>query len=418
MPVFGLIDGNSFYCSCERAFKPSIQKKPVVVLSNNDGCSIARTAEAKALGVKMGEPYHVCKERPELSDVVWFSSNYVLYGDLSRRFYLSLAERLPKVEPYSIDEMFIDLSGFDDVAGLCAFIRSEVMRVAKIPTCIGWGPTKTLAKLANAIAKKHTELNGLCDLTNEQTRKNWLDRLDIDEVWGLGKQNCAKLHKLGVRTIADFVALPPEHVQKLLSVVGKRLQLELKGQSCLSFADMETNKKSIATTKSFGRVVTQWKEMREVIATYATRAAEKLRAEGLQAGYLSVFIHTNRHSGDPYYSNQRGAVIEPTYDTAVLITESIRLLKPLWKNGYRYYKAGIILNDLSCLSNQSDLFSTYDKEKSGTLMQVLDDINARYGRGTLRPSSTALRPSWGARSAMRSPRYTTHLDEIVKARSW
>lgn len=417
-PVFGLIDGNNFYCSCEKAFVPKLQKRPVVVLSNNDGCAISRSSEAKALGIKMGEPYYLCRARSELSGVNWFSSNYVLYGDMSRRLYMGLCERVPRVEPYSIDEMFLDLSGIEGVYSLCRSLRDEIFTITKIPTCIGWGPTKTLAKLANDLAKKNPDLDGLCDLTDERVRNEWFMRLDVSEVWGLGKNNCNRLYAHGVNTISDFLALPSARVQELLTNTGKRLQLELRGVASLNLVMAPSARKSLTTSRSFGRPITEWKEMREALTSYAARAAEKLRSENLQAGYLSVFIQTNRHGAGPYYANQRGAIIEPASDTMAIISETLRLVKPIWKHGFRYNKAGILLNDLSAASCQKSLFQTYDHEKRSLLMKAMDQLNIKYGRGTLRPSSIVLKPAWDARAAMRSPRYTTHIREIPKVKTF
>ena len=268
-PVYGLIDANSFYCSCERVFQPRLRRLPVVVLSNNDGCAIARTAEAKALGIKMGDPWHLIRKRPELAAVEWFSSNYALYGDMSRRMYQVLAERVPRVEPYSIDEMFLDLTGLPgDLTERCRSLRDDVRRIAKIPTCIGWGPTKTIAKLANGIAKDNPDLGGVCDLTDPAKRGSYHAALPVGEVWGIGSKSAAKLEKAGYRTIQEFIDAPVPEVRGLLTVVGERIQAELRGASCLPFVDAPADRKSIACTRSFGRPITAWHEMREAIATY------------------------------------------------------------------------------------------------------------------------------------------------------
>lgn len=418
MPIYGLIDGNSFYCSCERAFQPVLRAKPVVVLSNNDGCAIARTREAKALGIKMGDPWHMTRTRPELAGVAWYSSNYALYADLSRRMYLVLCDRVPRVEPYSIDEMFLDLTGLPNLPALCARIREDVLSIAKIPTCVGWGPTKTLAKLANGLAKDHPELNGLCDLTAPEIRAAWFERTEIGEVWGIGRKNVAKLEAIGVNTIADFLRLDAGQVRAMLSIVGTRIAAELRGVSCLPLAEAAPARKSIATTRTFGRMVTQWKDMREAVAAYTGRAAEKLRAERLVAAHLSVFVQTNPHNGDTWYANQRSACITPTADTGQLTTEAIRLLKPLWRNGLRYFKAGVVLADLSCAGEQGALLLTGPAERSEALMTAFDAVNERFGRGTIRMLASGIQPTWKARASMLSQRFTTSLDEMLEARSW
>ena len=239
--TFGLIDGNSFYCSCERAFSPRLRGRAVVVLSNNDGCAVARTSEAKAAGIKMGDPWHLARRRPEVraAQIVWLSSNYSLYGDMSRRMYEVLAARVPRVEPYSIDEMFLDLDTPRDAADLARELRDAVRRIAKIPTCVGIGPTKTIAKTANAVAKADPALDGVCDLRDEQDRARLYERTGVDEVWGIGGRTADKLGSLGITTIARFVAMPPREVRTLLTVVGARVQMELQGVSCLALSEVD-----------------------------------------------------------------------------------------------------------------------------------------------------------------------------------
>ena len=263
--TFGLIDGNSFYCSCERAFSPRLRGRAVVVLSNNDGCAVALTSEAKAVGIKMGDPWHLARRRPEVraARVEWLSSNYALYGDMSRRMYEVLAARVPRVEPYSIDEMFLDLDTPRDAAKLARELRGEVRRVTKIPTCVGLGPTKTVAKLANAVAKDDPALDGVCDLRDEGDRARLYERTPVSEVWGIGGRTADKLTALGVTTVARFVAMPPREVRSLLTVVGARVQIELQGVSCLSLSDAPPPRKGLAVTRCFGRPVTRCAEMRE-----------------------------------------------------------------------------------------------------------------------------------------------------------
>jgi DNA polymerase V len=418
MPVFGLIDGNSFYCSAERAFAPELRSIPLVVLSNNDGCAIARTPEAKALGIKMGEPWHLAQRRPECTTVEWRSSNYPLYGDMSRRMYEVLTANVPEVEPYSIDEMFLDLTGLPELETFCRRLRDEVRRLAKIPTCVGIGPTKTIAKLANRIAKDDFTLRGVCDLRDEAARAIWYDELPISMVWGIGGKTVEKLNRLGISSIADFVRLEPELVRELLTITGARVQAELRGQSCLPLTLMPPPRQAIAVSRSFGRLVTSWSELREAIAAFATRAAEKLRGEGLEAGHLAVFVHTNPHNGDAWYSGSRAAQIEPTADTLALIAEAARLLRTIWRPGYRYFKAGVVLGELSPARQQGTLFATRDTAKSARAMAALDTVNARFGRGTLRPAATGMFKAWAGRQARHSPRYTTRPEEMLVAQAF
>ena len=418
--TFGLIDGNSFYCSCERAFSPRLRGRAVVVLSNNDGCAVARTAEAKVAGIKMGDPWHLARKRPEVraARVEWLSSNYALYGDMSRRMYEVLAARVPRVEPYSIDEMFLDLDTPCDAADLARDLRHAVRRVAKIPTCIGIGPTKTVAKLANAAAKGDSAMDGVCDLRDERDRARLYERTPVSEVWGIGGRTADKLTALGVTTVARFVAMPPREVRSLLTVVGARVQVELQGVSCLLLSDAPPPRKGLAVTRCFGRPVTRWAEMREACAHHASRAGEKLRAAGLVAGRMAVFLHTDPHGTGPWYSAQHGGRIEPTDDARALVGEAVRMLAPLWRDGLAYMKVGVTLDDLRDAATQPrSLFPTRDPRRSAALMRAVDQANARHGRGTLRLLATGTERPWGTRAGRLTPRYTTHPDEIMQARA-
>ncbi len=421
MPTFGLIDGNSFYSSCERAFAPALNGRPVVVLSNNDGCAIARTAEAKALGIKMGAPWFKVRDQPALAGVEWFSSNYALYADMSRRMYDVLASRVPNVEPYSIDEMFLDLSEMPGDSGRVSAEASAVnavRRIAKIPTCVGIGPTKTIANQANHVAKTREEFGGVCDLRVPDTRAAIYRDMPAGEVWGIGSKTAEKLERAGVSTIADFLDLDPKAARDMLTVVGARVQAELRGTSCLPLSLMSPQRKSLAVTRSFGRAVTRWDDIREAVSAYATRAGEKLRAHGLLAVSMVVFCHTNPHNDDPYYSGQRAARIEPTDDTTALIGEAARLLQAIWRPGFRYIKAGIMLNDLVLAAEQlPQLFATRDRVKSARMMAALDAVNARYGRDTLRPLAAGMARSWKAQQGNVSPRYTTNAGEMLAGRA-
>jgi DNA polymerase V len=415
--MFALIDGNSFYCSCERAFDPALLNKPVVVLSNNDGCVIARTQEAKDLGIKMGDPYHQIAKKPELKPVVWKSSNYVLYGDMSRRMYEVLADMVPQVEPYSIDEMFLDYRGLPgDLVARSAEIRAAVRRIAKIPTCVGIGPTKTLAKLANKIAKGDRHGSGVIDLSSAETRAELFPGIGLSDVWGMGAASVEKLGRAGIRTVAEFIALPQDGVRKLLTVTGQRTHAELRALPCYPFSLNPPSRKTIAVTRSFGRPITAWPEMREAVATYVTRAGEKLRRHGLQAAAMQVFMHTNRFNGDPAYSNQRTIEIEATADSFALITAATRAAEALWRDGFRYAKAGIVLVDLYRPAELPivDMFATRDPAKSKAIMAAMDAINGRFGRGAARPAAVAAAPGWSMRRANLSPCYTTRLDDMLE----
>jgi len=417
--MYALIDANSFYCSCERAFDPKLRGKPVAVLSNNDGCAIALTREAKDLGLKMGEPYHLAKQRPELASVIWRSSNYALYGDMSRRIYETLQELVPSVEPYSIDEMFLDLRDMPgDHVQLATAIKRRVRKIAKIPCCVGIGPTKTIAKLANKIAKQDRHGPGVVDYSDAGVRTAAYPHIPLDTVWGLGPAAIAKLTARGITNIAAFLDLPRDEVRRLLTVTGAKTQAELAGEICFPSNTHPSTRKSLAVTRSFGRAVITWDEMRQAIAAYAANAAEKLRRQGLLATAMQVFLLTNRFNNDPRYANQTTFDIEPTADTRALIVNATRAAERLWRDNYRYAKAGIVLLDLKDPRElPAQLLPSRDPARSEHLMAVLDGINARFGRRTLQPACTGLHAAWDMRRGMVSPRYTTDFKEILGARS-
>ena len=301
--VLALIDGNSFYCSCERVFDAKLAKRPVIVLSNNDGCAVARTSEAKALGIAMGEPYFKIRDLCRQERVAVFSSNYTLYGDMSARMNAIYRQWSPDVEVYSIDESFLDLSGFDrrDLVAYGRDLRATVLRWTGIPTCVGLGGTKTLAKLANHIAKKNPDLAGVCDLTDEAARRRWLDRVEVGEVWGIGPASQRKLAAIGIETVAQLRDLDPRLARKMMSVVGERTVLELRGIACLALEHVPPQRKGCAVTRSFGIPVTTLTGMLEAVAAYATRAGEKLRRHRLETSHMSVFMHTSEfNSRDPH----------------------------------------------------------------------------------------------------------------------
>jgi DNA polymerase V len=414
--MFGLIDGNSFYCSCERAFDPKLRDKPLIVLSNNDGCAIARTTEAKKLGVKMGAPWHLIKDKPEMKSVEWRSSNYELYGDMSRRMYQVLEEMFPAVEPYSIDEMFLDFSGLADAYTLSHLARDQVLKIAKIPTCVGIGHTKTIAKLANAIAKDGPNWHGVCDLSDVDIRQNIYDTTGLGEVWGMGAASVEKAAKLGAFSIAEFIALPVDLVRKSMTVTGLRTQAELRGQSCLTMAFAPPPKKMLAVTRSFGRAVTTYDELHEAVATYAEIAGKRLRATGLCAAGMQVFIQTNQFAPrDPQYNPCTTFGIEATSDSRSLLGSALRAFKRMWRPGYRYAKAGVVLLDLyHPQALPASMFPTRDPARSAALMKTMDLLTDRHGLGAIRIASTAPEGSWNMRRRRLSPRYTTAADEMLK----
>lgn len=415
--MFALVDGNNFYVSCERAFDPTLIGKPVIVLSNNDGCAIARSAEAKALGIKMGEVWHLSKRRPEFQGVIAKSSNYALYGDMSRRVFEVLSENFTRVEPYSIDEMFVDLTAFAR-ADYCRRVRDQVRRITKIPTCIGIGPTKTLAKLANKYAKTAADLGGVADFSDDALRRQAFAEMPIDEIWGVGRAAQAKLNSLGIFTVGQFAALPSASVRKLMTVTGQRTHAELGGLSCMPLSLVPSQQKTVSVTRAFGRPVETWEDMREALAAHASRAVEKARQHGLEACAMQVFFHTNPHDGTPFYNAQRSFEIEPTSDSLALIRHAVGAARSMWRPGLKYAKAGVILPDLVLASEAPrDLLPTVDPIKSEKLMTALDGLNARFGRGTIKPGGIRQAPPWAARANNKSPAYTTRLSDLMEVQA-
>lgn len=420
--VFGLIDCNNFYVSVERVFRPDLQGVPVIVLSNNDGCAISRSNEAKALGIKMGDPEFKLRELIRRENVHVFSSNYALYGDMSRRVGETLSTLVPTVETYSIDESFLNFSELRsfDLAKLARELRGRVQQWTGIPTCVGVAPTKTLAKLANFVAKKRPQYGGVCDLRDAQIRSEILPTVPIEEVWGIGSASAAKLTMHGITTAADLAAMEPEWARNLLTVVGGRVAYELRGVSCLPLELVEPPRKGIAVTRSFGEPVTTWQSMSEAVVTYATRAAAKLRRHGVLAAHMTVFMHTSAFSEGAAYSNSASAqFMEATNDTGELSTLAARLAERIWRDGFRFAKAGVILDDLMPVARQQPaLWVEVDRERRAQLWKVVDRLNAEQGRDTVRLLGGG-KPgaAWSLRASFQSPRWTTRWSDLPKARA-
>lgn len=418
--IFALQDANNFYVSCERVFRPDLEGVPVIVLSNNDGCAVSRSNEAKALGVKMGDPEFKIRELIKRENIRVFSSNYALYGDISRRVVDTITTMVPTLEVYSIDESFLNLTEFRsrDLPELARDVRARVLQWTGIPTCIGIGPTKTLAKLGNFLAKKRPHFRGVCDLRRVEVRAELLPSVPVEEVWGIGAASTAKLQKLGVATAADLAALEPEQARGLLTVTGGRVVYELRGISCLPMELLEPTRKGIAVTRSFGSPIFNWQSMSEAIASYATRGAEKMRRHKVAAAHLYVFIHTSPYADGPRYSNGvSGRFMEATNDTSEVVGLALRLGERIWRDGYRYAKAGVVLTELLPETfRQPSLWSDIDREKRAKLWRVVDDLNADLGRDSVRLlAAGAQAASWKLRASRRSPRWTTRWSELPRA---
>lgn len=418
--IFALIDCNNFYCSCERVFRPDLRDKPVLVLSNNDGCAIARSQEVKALGIKMGDPAFKLRDQIKHHRIHVFSSNYALYGDMSRRVQEVIREFTPSYEVYSIDEVFMNLAGFEhgDLAAYGQKVRQAVLQWVGIPTCVGIGPTKTLAKIANHIAKKVPEEHGVCDLMAEERRRHILESVPVEDVWGIGRATTAKLHRLGVRTAAQLRDLDPKQARKYGTVVAERMIWELRGISCLPLEEVPAAKKGTAVTRSFGKPIFELDEIIEAVTMYASRGGEKLREQNLIAGTLTVFMHTNPFKPVPQYSAAKSASLMPmTSDTRAIIEEAVRLAAAIYRKGFEYNKAGIMLDDLRDAAEKPQTLFFEDKPGSEALMAALDGINQRFGRNTLFFASQGTMNRWKLRAEAKSPSYTTRLTDVPRVRA-
>ena len=415
-----LIDCNSFYASCERIFNPKLLGKPIVVLSNNDGCIITRSAEAKALGIKMGEPYFKAKKIIEKNNVKVFSSNYSLYGDISQRVMEILLGFSPEVEIYSIDEAFLNFKGFKnhELLTYCKHIRQTIKQWVGIPVSIGVGSTKTLSKIANHLAKKEADYEGICILKGDEKIEEALNRIEIGDVWGIGRRLSKFLRNYEVRTAKQFAFLDRRWIRKNMGVVGEKIQLELRGVSCLDLELLPSPKKSCCVSRSFSRPIEKIEELQESIANYGSRVAEKIREEGLIAQSMSIFVLTNHfNKKEKQYSSSIKLQLDyPTSDSKLIVKRAVEGIKRIYKEGYRYKKAGIILYELHSSSSVRGLLD-YDKPRTDSLMRSLDEINYRYGSATLRLAAEGIKKSWQMRREKVSPCYTTSFDQLMIVKS-
>ncbi len=414
-----LIDCNSFYCSCERVFDRRLEGVPVIVLSNNDGCAIARSAEAKALGIRMGDPFFKIEALCRANNVRVFSSNYALYGDMSRRVNAVIARFGDTRELYSIDETFLALDhAARELLATGQDIRRAVLQETGIPTCVGIGPTKTLAKLANAIAKKRPEFGGVCSLMDETQRPAMFAGWDVADVWGIGRATAAKLQALGVTDALVLSQLQLKQARTLGTVVLERLIAELNGVPCLAIEELPAARKGTAVTRSFGRPVRDLGGIMEAIAQHATRASEKLRSGGLVAGQLTAFLHTSRFRPEPHYHGSRSVQLMPmTSDARVLTAAARRCIEAAYRDGYAYAKAGVILDDLRPAADAPPCLFAGTEAGSPRLMAAMDGINDRFGRGTVRLATQGFRQRTALRSQHRSPCYTTRWDQLPVVRA-
>jgi len=432
--VYALVDGNNFYVSCERVFRPDLQHRPVIVLSNNDGCAIARSNEAKELGVRMGHPWHEIRHLEHQAGLVALSANFALYGDMSDRMASLVAALGHRHEVYSIDESFVDLSGIrGDMTERAHAIRARVLQWVGIPCGVGIAHTKTLAKLANHVAKTAerkpgsypSKLAQVCNLAQlpREDLDAVLDSTDVGEVWGVGRKITAQLKVAGIETVLDLARLDPATVRRRWSVVLERTVRELQGMSCIGLDDQPPPKKEIACTRSFGQPISGLADMEQAVSTFASMAAQKLRRQSSHTAHVLVFIHTSPYRKGPQYARSITVpLLRATSDTVPVVNAALAGLRRIYRSGYAFIKAGVMLLDLhSAKLRQGELdLEPLEAQDSARerLMGVLDELNQRYGRGTLKLASagveaTGERASWAMRQERRSPAYTTSWNDML-----
>jgi DNA polymerase V len=419
--MFALVDCNNFYASCERVFNPKIIHRPVVVLSNNDGCVIARSNEAKALGFKMGDPYFKVRPLIEKHGVAVFSSNYTLYGDMSSRVMQTLEQFAPELETYSIDEAFLNLAGFppETLADHALTIRRTVKQWTGIPVSVGIGPTKTLAKAANRLAKTMPAAGGVWVITTLEERQEALSRLPVGDVWGIGRQWARFLEGNGIATALDLARLPDSWIRKNLNVIGLRTATELRGTPCIPLELAPPPKKGLVVSRMFGQKLTDFEPVKEALIAYVTRAGEKLRRDRLLARHMQVFIHNSPFDRrEPYFSNGTGFKLpQPTSDTAELIRHACHALTRIFRPGIHYAKCGVMLTELVTEgTEQRDLFDIRDKDRRQRLMTALDTINRRMGRDTVFYAGSGIRRDWAAFANMRTQAFSTEWRQMMQVR--
>ncbi|MDJ1503494.1 Y-family DNA polymerase [Xanthocytophaga agilis] len=416
--MFSLIDGNNFYVSCERVFNPLLEGQPVIVLSNNDSSVIARSNEAKDLGVQMGVPYFQIKSFLEEHNVKTLSSNYALYGDMSQRMMNILSTFSDEIEIYSIDECFLSLNGFErwDLLEYGKEIRQTVLQDLGIPTCVGIGPTKTLSKVANHLAKKMSRkdktASGVLLLDTEEKWKEALKQTKVEDVWGIGRQYAKKLHSYQITHAFDLARVRRAWAKKHLGgIVGERIIEELNGTSCIEMELVPRPKQSICVSRSFGKIVTELGELSEAVSTYASKAAEKLRTEETVAAVLSIFIQSSQHKTNPFNAGITITLPSPSSDSRILAHYALEGLRKIFKEGIEYKKAGIVLNGIvSAKYQQTQLFE--ERPSNPALMKVIDKINKRWGQGSVFLASNGTTQEWQMLSTMRSKRFTTRWKEL------
>ena len=417
--TFALVDCNSFYASCERIFRPDIKKKPVVVLSNNDGCVVALSKEAKQLGIKMCEPWFKIEKSFLKKGGVAFSSNYELYADVSSRVMQTLEHLSPKVEVYSIDEAFLDLAGIQECEKFGYQCKETIDRWVGVPVCVGIGPTKTLAKVANYGAKHYPATNGVVDLTDKSRREKLMALMPVREVWGVGSRINKKLSGLGIKTALELAEIDTKLIKRKFSSVLERTVMELKGYPCIALEQQPKTKKQIVVSRTFSRKVNDLDSINEAVSDYASRACEKLRREDQYCKMISVFMRTNyfRKQDKQYHGFKSYKLFSPTNDTRDILNATRHLTKKIFKADINFIKAGVMLSDFYDEGvYQGDLFRSVDQRiNSKELMTTVDRIN-NSGIGKVTFASQGIKKTWSMRRQLKSPRYLTNWEEIPVVR--
>ena len=416
--VFALADCNSFYASCEKVFNPKLENKPVVVLSNNDGCIVARTNEAKVLGIKMGEPLFKVKNIIEKHNVKVFSSNYALYGSMSNRVMKILEQFFSDIEIYSIDEAFMEISSLKNLYDYSKYaikVRKIILQWTGIPVSIGIGETKTLAKVANLIAKNNPETKGVFDISKIKDKKNILKEIGIEKIWGIGNKLSKLLIKNNIYNAYDFIKQDNGWIKKNINILGLKTKMELEGMSCYNLENNFKLRKSCCVSRSFGKRITLLKDMREAVSTYVTRAAEKIRNEKLVANNIHLYIRTspyNKNSKEFYANSISTAVDMPTNDSIVLNKKVLNNLNKIFKTGFLYQKAGVVLSGLESEYSNLNLFRNVNKKKE-ILMNALDSINRKHGKNSLQIASEGIKKKWLMKRSKCSSNFTTKLKKLL-----
>ena len=421
--MIALIDCNNFYVSCERVFNPQLKGKPIIVLSNNDGCAIARSDEAKALGIAMGTPSFMIKELVRKHGVQVYSSNYTLYGDMSARVMQVIKEFIPRTEIYSIDEIFADVASLKhtNLTDLAKQIRESVMRCTGIPVSIGMAPTKTLAKLANRYAKTKCPTEAVFCADEDRKIQAILDFTEVKDIWGVGEQYHKLLNKNGFHTAADFINAPEAWVRKEMAVVGLRTQQELKGIACIEWQDEAKGKKNICTSRGFGKLITTKREVQQAIATFTSSCAHKLRKQNSCAQRIHVFVQTNIHrkQDDQYFHSITLDVTVPTNSTRELLRYAMKALDIIYRPGFKYNKTGVMVMDLIPANQiQLGLFENdTSRVKEKKTMSVMDGINQVYGHDVIRMAKQEFNTKWKLRQNHLSKCYTTRFKDLMKVKA-